>query len=143
MVGPTGQVDGIDLSSEVIAYAQHHAPDNATFRIAPAEQLPYPDQSFDFCTLAMHHVDPDGRPTALGEMHRLLRPGGTVLIADFRPPPSRLIKHLGGSLGGPAMTNTSIDQVADLAGAAGFRLGDQADRAARLRYLGAFRAHEG
>jgi ubiquinone/menaquinone biosynthesis C-methylase UbiE len=49
---------------------------------APAEELPFPDDSFDFvvstlvlCTV----VDPE---RALGEIHRVLKPGGELLFLE-------------------------------------------------------------
>ncbi|WP_284286114.1 class I SAM-dependent methyltransferase [Alicyclobacillus fastidiosus] len=49
---------------------------------APAENLPFPDGSFDAVVnmLAMHLTD---IPTAVKEMHRVLKPGG--IVASFHP----------------------------------------------------------
>jgi SAM-dependent methyltransferase len=50
-------------------------------RTAEAERLPYPDASFDLVMghAFLHHV-PD-LPAAMAEMKRVLRPGGTLVIA--------------------------------------------------------------
>ena len=58
----------------------------ATFQEAFAQQLPFGDASFDAltCTLALHHVADPHRPTAVAEMYRVLRPGGTLLIGEFQ-----------------------------------------------------------
>ena len=37
----------------------------------------------------IHHLPETLRPQAIGEMLRVLRPGGSVLIAEFRPPSRR------------------------------------------------------
>ena len=90
-VGPTGSVNGIDPSKEMVARATakaRRAEVLATFQEAFAQQLPFADASFDAvtCTLALHHVaDPD-RPRAVAEMYRVLRPGGALLIGEFRDP---------------------------------------------------------
>ena len=49
---------------------------------APAEDLPYDDDSFDsvVCTLVLCSVD--DQPRALREMHRVLRPGGRLLFVE-------------------------------------------------------------
>ena len=49
---------------------------------APAEDLPYDDNSFDsvVCTLVLCSVD--DQPRALREMHRVLRPGGRLLVVE-------------------------------------------------------------
>jgi arsenite methyltransferase len=49
--------------------------------------LPFPDASFDVVTsaLAVHNLPTaEGRRRALGEATRVLRPGGRLLLADFR-----------------------------------------------------------
>jgi arsenite methyltransferase len=50
-------------------------------------KLPFPDHSFDIVTssLAIHNIrEVTGREQALAEMLRVLRSGGTALLADFR-----------------------------------------------------------
>lgn len=60
---------------------------------ARAEDLPFEDQSFDFAvsTLVFCTVDDPGR--ALGEVHRLLKPGGRLLFLEHvRSDESRLAR---------------------------------------------------
>lgn len=50
-------------------------------------QMPFPDQYFDVVTssLAIHNIrDKQGRHQALAEILRVLKPGGTAMVADFR-----------------------------------------------------------
>lgn len=44
-------------------------------------------------TLATHHIPEAELAAAFGEMYRVLRPGGTLLAADFRPPGRRRTPH--------------------------------------------------
>ena len=88
-VAPSGSVDGIDAAAEMIKLAttrarRHGLP--AHFQAAFAQRLPFADASFDAvaCTLALHHVAEDDQQTAVAEMHRVLKPGGRLLIAEFR-----------------------------------------------------------
>ena len=123
-VGPGGSVDGVDAASEMVAQAERNNRRRrrpVTFTAARAQELPFPAQSFDVvtCTLALHHVAPDHRAAAVAEMHRVLRPGGRVLIADF--------DGSGGGLTPLARLHTrhpeharALDQAADLLTAAGF-----------------------
>jgi ubiquinone/menaquinone biosynthesis C-methylase UbiE len=87
-VGARGTVDGIDASPEMLGRARDKAARAGlavTFRDAPAQSMPLADATFDvaFCTLAMHHLDPDVRSAALREMGRVLRPEGRALIVEF------------------------------------------------------------
>jgi arsenite methyltransferase len=52
-----------------------------------ARRLPFDDQTFDVVvsSLALHNiVGAPGRATAIGEIVRVLRPGGHVAILDYR-----------------------------------------------------------
>lgn len=98
---PTGvRLTGIDISPGMLAFARRRA---ATLRRpvelleADAQQLPFADASFDtvVCTLSLCTV-PDLHAT-VAEMHRVLRPGGRLLLVDHvRPtfPPLRWLLQL-------------------------------------------------
>lgn len=79
---------GVDINPDALAEAGRQFPD-ARFEPADAASLPFPDRSFDTVTLSnsLHHL-PD--PTrALGEMKRVLRPGGIMLVREmYRDHPS-------------------------------------------------------
>lgn len=85
-VGSTGQVCGIDVSDSMLALARGRktAPGNATveYLVGGVERIPYPDDAFDVAvsTQVLEYV-PD-IPTALAEIHRVLRPGGRLLVMD-------------------------------------------------------------
>jgi ubiquinone/menaquinone biosynthesis C-methylase UbiE len=51
------------------------------------EQLPFSDGSFDAetSTLMLHHLPEDLRSRGIAEIHRALKPGGRVVVADFEP----------------------------------------------------------
>ena len=87
-VAPTGSVDGIDAAAEMINRARSQTRRRGvptTFQVAFAQDLPPADDTFDAvaCTLALHHVAEDDQPTAVGEMYRVLKPNGRLLIAEF------------------------------------------------------------
>jgi len=89
-VGPEGLVVGIDPSREMITYASREAgrAGNCQFQIGTAESLDFPAEHFDIVvsSLMMHHLPEDLRVLALREMRRVLRPGGTLLVADAQVP---------------------------------------------------------
>jgi ubiquinone/menaquinone biosynthesis C-methylase UbiE len=93
--GPRGSVAGIDPSPEMIAVARQKAARanlDIDYRVASVEALPFADATFDvvLSSLMMHHLPEDLKPRALAEIRRVLKPGGRLLIVDFKKPASRL-----------------------------------------------------
>ncbi|MFD2419830.1 class I SAM-dependent methyltransferase [Amycolatopsis pigmentata] len=79
------RLTGMDFSPAMLDLAGRRAAElgrEATLREADAQALPYDDASFDtvVCTLGLCGF-PDQR-VAITEMHRVLRPGGTLLLLD-------------------------------------------------------------
>jgi ubiquinone/menaquinone biosynthesis C-methylase UbiE len=88
--GAEGSVVGIDVSPQMIARARAKAEEaglDVTLEVASAESLPLADASCDIvlCSLALHHLRRNQRRTAVEEMHRVLAPGGRVVIVDLSP----------------------------------------------------------
>ena len=63
-------VAGVDVSPEMVAIAQELAP-KVTFRQAAAEQLPYPDASFDLVFMGVVLHETDDALAALKEARRV------------------------------------------------------------------------
>ena len=79
------RVVGLDRSDQAVAFcARHHAREGLEFRQGKAEELPFPDASFDAVVNveSSHCYSPVERFFA--EVRRVLRPGGHFLFADFR-----------------------------------------------------------
>jgi ubiquinone/menaquinone biosynthesis C-methylase UbiE len=84
-----GYAMGIDAAAKMIRVARRkRGTDTCRFEVAAAEKLPFPDESFDavVSSLFFHHVPMDLKEEALGEAFRVLRPGGTLVIADMHIP---------------------------------------------------------
>ncbi|MFE0516213.1 class I SAM-dependent methyltransferase [Streptomyces sp. NPDC058964] len=132
-VGPDGAVTGVDPSPPVLAYARNkkQRPGSApcTYREGVAESLDLPDGAFDavVTSLMLHHLPEELRPAALREMHRVLRPGGRLLVVEFRPPKSRLGRHLVHGGAGHAMAHNRVDLLDGLVTDAGFEVSGHGD----------------
>ena len=89
-VGNDGLVVGVDASPEMIRYASDRArrARNCQFQLGTAESLSFPAEHFDVVvsSLFMHHLPDDLQLAAVSEMRRVLRPGGTLLIAEAHVP---------------------------------------------------------
>lgn len=87
-VGAGGQVYGIDASAPMIARARRKvgkAAVDVTFDEGVAESLPFPDRRFDVVlnTVMLHHLPRKVREECVGEMRRVLKPGGRLLAVEF------------------------------------------------------------
>lgn len=99
---PEGEYRGVDLSPEMVAIAREKLGRAALVVQGDSEHLPVPDgwAQVVVCSDSFHHYpDPEA---ALREFHRVLQPGGTVLIGDTTAPPlvrgimNRLLPFSGG-----------------------------------------------
>ena len=123
-VGPEGTVVGIDAAPEMTEYANRRARrlPNCTFQPATAESLPFPDDSFDVVvsSLVMHHLAEEGRLQAVREMQRVLRPGGTLLLAEFATPERGFWRAVASVTGHARGMERKVPQLEPLISAAGF-----------------------
>jgi SAM-dependent methyltransferase len=73
---------GIDPTEALIARARERDPDG-DYRIGRAETLASADASFDLVVSYLTLIDIPDIAAAIGEMARVLRPGGSLLIANL------------------------------------------------------------
>lgn len=90
-VGASGKIYGIDPGPKQIARARAKANLSGlsiTYQVGVIEHLPYPDQSFDvvLSTFMMHVLPDTVKQQGLAEIARVLKPGGRIIIADFKRP---------------------------------------------------------
>jgi len=87
MVGPAGQVIGVDMTPEMLAKARQNAAaadlTNLEFREGYGEMLPVPDAWADVViSNGVLNLFPD-KLAGLREMARVLKPGGRLQIGDI------------------------------------------------------------
>lgn len=123
-VGSTGSIVGVDRSPQMLATAARRcaAFPNVTLHEADVAALPLDDAAFDraLCVQVLEFV-PDVA-AALGELHRVVRPGGRVVVWDVdwstvswhSPEPARMQRVLqawGEHLTHPALPRTLAAQL--------------------------------
>lgn len=85
MALPSLRVEAVDLSPEMINHARHQpGAERVTFTAADVANLPFEDATFAVVvsSISQHHWAAPER--AIQELHRILRPGGTLWIDDAR-----------------------------------------------------------
>ena len=85
-VGPEGLVVLTDLNARMLTAGRDRLLDEG--RIVPAvrcdaEQLPFPDRCFDVVSVGFGLRNMTHKEQALGQMRRVLRPGGRLLVLEF------------------------------------------------------------
>ncbi|MFK7859110.1 MAG: bifunctional demethylmenaquinone methyltransferase/2-methoxy-6-polyprenyl-1,4-benzoquinol methylase UbiE [Granulosicoccus sp.] len=90
-VGPQGMVVLSDINSAMLTTGRDRLTDeglvrNIDYAQANAEFLPFEDDSFDCITMAFGLRNVTHKLTALESMHRVLKPGGKLLILEFSKP---------------------------------------------------------
>ena len=88
---------GLDLSSGMLELARSRARDlgrTVTLREGSAHELPFAEASFDtvVCTFGLCAI-PDPA-AAVGEMSRVLRPGGRLILVDHVAASSRVVRAM-------------------------------------------------
>jgi len=90
-VGPNGQVVLADINAAMLREGRRRLIDagiggNVSIAQVDAENLPFDDSSFDCVTIAFGLRNVTDKDAALRSMHRVLRPGGKLLVLEFSKP---------------------------------------------------------
>ncbi|BBD09011.1 class I SAM-dependent methyltransferase [Desulfovibrio ferrophilus] len=87
---------GVDLSLPMLTVARQKSPASIAYIHADATHLPLTDNNYDFAILAfaLHEKPGIVREALLTETLRVLKPGGTLAIADYLAP-----RNLAGRVG--------------------------------------------
>ena len=82
----------VDLGRDKVAVSPYA--DRIDFQVAPCEDLPFADNTFDSITIAFGIRNVVDRKLGLAEMWRVLRPGGRMIILEFSTPRSQLFRQI-------------------------------------------------
>ena len=85
-VGPRGQVWLTDINGAMLSHGRDRVIDRGmALPVAQcdAEKLPFPDNHFDCVSVAFGLRNMTHKEIALGEMRRVLKPGGRLLVLEF------------------------------------------------------------
>ena len=90
------EVTGLDFTPELLARAHENsrvAKIAVDWQDGDVEALPFPDNTFDVVLSQFGHIFAPRPEVAIGEMLRVLRPGGTIAFATWPP------EHYAGRIG--------------------------------------------
>jgi len=85
-VGKTGQVVHTDINEAMLSTGRNRLLDLGKVLptvVCDAEKLPFPSQYFDLVSVAFGLRNMTHKDIALAEMHRVLKPGGKLLVLEF------------------------------------------------------------
>ncbi len=85
-VGPHGKVVMTDINDQMLTRGRNRLidagyPTQAV--VCDAEHLPFPEGEFDLVTVAFGLRNMTDKAAALKQMHRVLKPGGKLLVLEF------------------------------------------------------------
>ena len=88
---PGCKVTGLDLAPKMLEIAerkskQNDLADRVDFILGESENIPYADNSYDGVTVAFGVRNFENLGEGLKEMHRVLKPGGQVVVLEFTRP---------------------------------------------------------
>jgi demethylmenaquinone methyltransferase/2-methoxy-6-polyprenyl-1,4-benzoquinol methylase len=88
---PTAKVTGLDIAEEMLQIGRKKTAElgldaRLTLEVGDAENLPYPDASFDAITVAFGVRNFEDLDRGIAEMSRVLKPGGKLFVLEFSQP---------------------------------------------------------
>jgi demethylmenaquinone methyltransferase/2-methoxy-6-polyprenyl-1,4-benzoquinol methylase len=97
VVGDAGKVIGSDFCKEMLDFAPAKAAKEnfaIQFEVADVTQLPYESESFDISSISFGIRNVGNTVKGIQELHRVLKPGGKLLILEFGQPQSPFFASL-------------------------------------------------
>jgi demethylmenaquinone methyltransferase/2-methoxy-6-polyprenyl-1,4-benzoquinol methylase len=85
------EVIALDFSHGMVEVGRQRHPE-IEFVEGDAESLPFDDDTFDAVTISFGLRNVNRPKVALAEMHRVLKPGGRLVVCEFSTPPFGLLR---------------------------------------------------
>lgn len=139
--GLSGSAAGVDPSEEMIERARskgRRARVPATFVATAGEALPFPDASLDvvLLSLVLHQLPPDALHATMGQIRRVLAPGGRLLAVDLGTPiPGQRTVHSHGARNAGPGEPFDLSRVGQLFEHLGLTIVEQGPIAFRFRWV--------
>ncbi|WP_328537471.1 class I SAM-dependent methyltransferase [Streptomyces sp. NBC_00344] len=100
-LGDEGRLDIVDIQQQMLDHVMGRASESGISNIAPtladAHELPFPDACFDAAYLVTAIGEIPDPTVTLGELRRVLKPGGRLIVGEFfdrhQIRPAQLIDH--------------------------------------------------
>lgn len=93
-LAPDGRLDILDLQQKMLDHTMLEAEGRGITNIVPARgdaaALPYPDDSFDAVYTVATLGEIPQQEVALGEMRRVIKPGGRLVVGEILTDPHRV-----------------------------------------------------
>ena len=99
LVGQSGQVILADINDSMLKVGRDKLANlgvvgNVQYVQANAEELPFPDNTFDCITIAFGLRNVTDKSKALASMQRVLKPGGRLLVLEFSKPETECLSTI-------------------------------------------------
>ncbi|MDO5852636.1 MAG: ubiquinone/menaquinone biosynthesis methyltransferase [Thermoplasmata archaeon] len=96
--GPDGRVIGVDITPRMLQLAEkkeaeRDLPSKIEWRVGDALDLEFPDDSFSLVTSGYMLRNVTDIQQAVSEMHRVLVPGGRVVVAELSKPDNKVVRY--------------------------------------------------
>lgn len=122
--GPAGKVFGIDIIPGMIESSRKKAAqarEDISFQLGSIDDIPFPADQFDavLCSFMIFHMSDGVRRKGLAEIHRVLKPGGRLLILDLSLPTAPVSRTIARALFG-GMLEHDLRELRPLMDASGF-----------------------
>lgn len=95
------KVTGIDIAQKMLDRAvekcsklSEEKTPRPEFVLASADEIPYPESSFNLVTIGFGIRNFENRPQSLSEIFRVLTPGGELAILEFASPKNKIWRSL-------------------------------------------------